>query len=235
MSGDVPKRQCFVALFDILGFKDIVETGNLKDVWRTYSDLRSSPRAVKENLQSWFKREVINIETFSDTFLIYTSDFTNKQQNEIDEDFDAVLTVCDVLFHSANNNAIPIRGAITAGELIVDKGIYIGEPIVEAYKMEKQQDWIGCWIDEKAIKRISKKRLDRQIKGKLILSYNIPFSNGDIINCYVYNWVNLPFSKDYDNGVLKVKPWHDWPAERKHRNTRDFIKYVNNALGRKNK
>ncbi|MCX5716910.1 MAG: hypothetical protein NTW44_01105 [Nitrospirae bacterium] len=233
MAENVPKRQCFVGLFDILGFSDIVRNNKLEDVWKTYSKIKSSASFIKDNLESLFKRKIINIDNFSDTFLMYTSDYSNMGQEHIDECFNALLGVCDALFHSANTNGIPIRGAITVGELIVNDGIHLGKPIVEAYEMEHKQDWIGCWICDDAIQLISKKLLQRHMDENLILKYKIPFKGGNIMDCYVFNWVTLPFENDYDYGMLRVKSGHDWSAERKHLNTRDFIKFITSSLQNK--
>ncbi len=204
MSNDVPKRQCFVGLLDILGYSDIVKNSEaLESVWKTYSEIKSSASFIKANLESLLEREIINVDTFSDTFLLYTSDYSNKGQKDIDELFNAMLGVCDALFHSANSNGIPIRGAITAGEIIIDKGIHIGKPIVDAYEMEQNQDWIGCWISDDAIARISKELIERHMNGNLILKYEIPFKSGEIRECCVFNWVNFPDA--YDFGIRKKK------------------------------
>ncbi len=232
MSIELPKRMCFVGLFDILGFSNLVKNNQLEKVWKAYSEIKTSASFIKTNLESIFKMKIINVENFSDTFLMYTTDCNNKKEEDIDECFNSLLGVCDALFHSANTNGIPIRGAITIGEVIVDKGIHIGKPIVEAYEMGQCQDWIGCWISNDAIEHISNRLLERHIKGNLILRYKIPFKCGRIKNCYVFNWVNLPLEGDYDFGVLKVRPGHDWSAERKHINTRRYIDYVQKCVFR---
>lgn len=229
---NVPKRQCFVGLFDILGFSNMVKNDQLEHVWKSYNDIKSSTTFIKDNLESLLKRKIVNIETFSDTFLIYTADHRDKSQEDIDEYFNAMLGVCEALFHSANTKQIPIRGAITVGELIVDESLIIGKPIVEAYEMEKDQNWMGCWISDDAIKCVSKKRLDRHMHGNLILKYNIPFKKGNIKECYVFNWAGVDgFSENnWDCGFLKVKSNHDWCSEQKHRNTRDFIKFMRHFM-----
>ena len=48
----VPKRQCFVGLFDILGFSNIVKNDQLEKVWKSYIELKSSTTFIKENLES---------------------------------------------------------------------------------------------------------------------------------------------------------------------------------------
>lgn len=226
----IPKRQCFVGLFDILGFRNMVKNDQLEYVWKSYNEIKSSTTFIKDNLKSLLNRKVVNIDTFSDTFLIYTADHRDKGQEDIDEHFNAMLGICDALFHSANSNQIPIRGAITVGELIVDKGLLLGKPIVDAYEMEQNQNWMGCWISANAIDCISKQLLDRQMNGNLILKYKVPLKKSDIQECYVFNWADSYLEDNWEHGFLKVKSTHDWCAEQKHRNTRDYIKFVRNFI-----
>jgi hypothetical protein len=230
MLKDIPCRQCFVGLFDILGFSNMVKNDQLKYVWKSYKDIKSSTTFIKENLESLLDRKIVNIDTFSDTFLIYTADHRDKGQEDIDEYFNAMLGVCDALFHSANSNRIPIRGAITVGELIVDEGVLLGKPIVEAYEMEQNQNWMGCWISDAAFECVSKQLQDRHMNGNLILKYKIPLKKGDIKEYYAFNCADSFSENNWEHGFFEVKSNHDWRSEQKHRNTRDFIKFMRNSI-----
>ena len=41
MLNAVPKRQCFVGLFDILGFGNMVKNDHLEYVWKSYKEIKS--------------------------------------------------------------------------------------------------------------------------------------------------------------------------------------------------
>jgi hypothetical protein len=43
---------------------------------------------------------------------------------------------------------MPLRGAIAAGEAILDKesGVYLGAPLIEVTRLEHGQEWIGCSV-----------------------------------------------------------------------------------------
>ena len=69
----------------------------------------------------------VDTHSFSDTFLIYTSDTSG-------DSFLSLLAACDSLFIGAIENELLLRGAITYGELIISAGVEIGKPIVEAYE-----------------------------------------------------------------------------------------------------
>jgi hypothetical protein len=68
MLKDVPKRLCFVGLFDILGFSNMVKNDQLEYVWKSYIDIKSSATFIKDNLESLLQSKIVNIHTFSDTF-----------------------------------------------------------------------------------------------------------------------------------------------------------------------
>lgn len=112
----------------------------------------------------------------------------------------------------------------------MDEGLLLGKPIVKAYEMELNQNWIECWISDDVVKCVSKRLLDRQMNGNLILKYKIPLKKGDIKECYVFNWADSFFENNWNHGFLKVKSNHDWCSEQKHRNTRDFIKFMRNFI-----
>lgn len=83
---------------------------------------------------------VLDIHTtyFSDTLLIWAPYHPVAFQ---------VLTagILD-LFCKALHSRLPLRGGIAFGQAIMDQDrrIYLGEPIVEAYRIEASQGWCGC-------------------------------------------------------------------------------------------
>lgn len=226
----IPKRKSFVALFDILGFRNIVKINDLSEVFKTYRDIKIIYRNYQGHLRALQRKEPPKIHNFSDTFLIYTADITNLPQKEIDTTFQELLVICDSLFIAANKKKLPIRGAITAGELIVSNGIEIGKSIVEAYEKEQKQDWIGCWITQKSINLISRKALEEHIKDNAVVKYEIPLKDGKVKKLYAFNWLkSRPFQLG-DFGILEKKKRHDWSAERKHINTWKFVEFIRNKM-----
>jgi hypothetical protein len=49
-----------------------------------------------------------------------------------------------------------VRGGISFGEAYIDEeeSVFVGKPIVEAYQLEKSQQWAGVALMEKAVERI---------------------------------------------------------------------------------
>ena len=74
---------------------------------------------------------------FSDTILLWTPLSA--------ESLSPFLTACADLFVEALSMGIPLRGAISVGEAVLDKkkGVFIGQPIIDAARLEHEQNWLG--------------------------------------------------------------------------------------------
>ena len=233
MSNDIIKKECFVALFDILGFRDLIKNNDLAKVAQTYQDARSDFENNIQHINALLQKNSVLFRIFSDTFLIYTSEVSDKS-------FLALLAALDFLFIAANENNLPIRGATAVGELIVSNGIEIGIPIVEAYEKEQKQDWIGCWITQSCIDRISDK--ESHLSEKYIVEYEIPLKDGEIRKNFAFNWVksipNIIRSRLRQNIDVfepeevkkEIKFFRNKSTikavKRKHENTEKFVDYV---------
>lgn len=234
MKNTFNKIDCFVGLFDILGFSNLIETHKLEEVAELYSKVKKYFEEMLNYANSLCNRDIVKFYNFSDTFLIHT-----KTKDDIN--FQTLLYACDALFlgfnEAAQNNNIAIRGAISSGEIIAVEGIIIGQSIIEAFGREKQQEWIGCWISDQCL---NKDQLSEYINDKSIVEYVIPLKNGIVKNCYAFNWVksiahkykvenkNFNFgSKEImaEINFLKSEP-PKWDVKRKHDNTKTFLKKV---------
>jgi len=169
-----------VALFDILGFGELVKNNDLAKVFETYKKYKGDFEENFHAINCLLERDVIRFQLFSDTFLIYTTGVR-------DDDFVALLVACEYLFIAAIENNLPIRGAITVGDLIIGDDVVFGKPIVDAYEMEQKQRWIGCWISDDCMRRVG----DRagHLERKSIVKYDIPLKNNKVEDGYVFNWV----------------------------------------------
>ena len=241
MNNDNIKKECFVGLFDILGFKDLVKEEKLHKVYSLYksvcNDFEESVNGIN-TISTGFKKvptgkEAISFHVFSDTFLVHTYSVS-------DRDFLVLLSVCDSLFLAGNKHNLQIRGATAVGELIVSDGIEIGQPIIDSYKDEKMQDWIGCWITNKCIERITPEALSEHLTKKSIVNYEIPMKDGEVRHEHAFNWVKpisneIKLRKRKDKVTLKEikeeiiiyrnKPTK-WPIKRKYENTKHFLDFV---------
>jgi hypothetical protein len=129
-----------------------------------------------------------------------------------------------------------IRGAVTAGELIISGRAIIGKPIVEAYEHEQRQDWMGCWLTPGCIQEVSEEKLNDLTAERLILVYDIPLKSEDVKKYYALNWVRFMniIYQVLREGNLSAEdrlkratrfldePPLKWDARRKTLNTRQF-------------
>src|SRR5215470_15169194 len=128
---DIPRTKGFVALLDVLGFKELVT----RDEHRAYMEL------VAELIEGRQRDEPLQYVLFSDTVVINTT-----------KDGEAILwelsRACSALFAALLLKDIPVRGAVAYGEFdrsLEDANgtIVAGRPIVEAYQYELKQNWLG--------------------------------------------------------------------------------------------
>jgi len=226
------ERASFVALFDILGFSELVRTSKLPAVAKMYRSAVRSFRQMLKNVPLRLRPRFVLF--FSDTFLICTDGVTPK-------DFKVILYACDSLFLAATKNRLKIRGAVTIGHVISSGNILIGKPIVEAYARELDQDWMGCWITKRCIEAIPKKEVKALIHGHDIFRYKIPLKSGKISNQYAFNWLKSVERDLIDKNKPKLVPVEEirrtvaylenekpltWDAKRKLDNAKLFYEHA---------
>jgi hypothetical protein len=129
--------------FDVLGFSDQVRELGLAPIYAKYGQLLS--RLYREGGQVVMDADpegvpftcVINWQMayFSDTILLWT-DYSRGPMI-----MNAAKRVACRLFCDCMRMGLPVRGAMACGPAIMDKerGIYLGEPLVDAARAESAQ------------------------------------------------------------------------------------------------
>lgn len=144
----------YFALLDILGFSKMVKhrpLGDLvADVQRVLrlSDARDAQISWVPRAGQGARREdslSIGRYHFSDTLFLWSdpvSESDPELELRISQHFYSFL--CD-LVSFALFQGIPLRGAISFGATFVDAntGIVVGQPVIDAYRLEQAQEWIG--------------------------------------------------------------------------------------------
>ena len=230
----VPMKIAYVALFDILGFSELVRRNELSIVADAYSGAKEALADILSHvnaLNEGFKVDVaVGYRSFSDTFLIHTSDTS-------EDAFLSLLAACDGLFIGAIENKLLLRGAVTRGEIITQAGMEIGRPIVDAYKTEQRQDWSGCWITDQCFSDID---VNTYFAHKSLVQYEIPLKDGEVKTCVAFNWVKsltwkvMFENKKNDFGLEQIEAQvsfmnqrrTDWAIRRKLDNTKKFMEFV---------
>ncbi len=170
-----PEQTVLLAVFDILGFSERVRNSTLSEVRETYNRLRE--RTI-ERYELWsfdFLRvdELrvpailrLNVESavFSDSVFAWVPmrrGFANP----------FIKWCCDFICEGLSID-VPIRGAIAAGDAILDKttDTILGNPISDAIECEKNQDWLGLAFSYQA----TWPPLIADIAPELLMEYPIP-------------------------------------------------------------
>lgn len=188
----------FVAVSDVLGFTRLIETTSLRELSERYCRLTEAarPRNLSITTQSLSTSETNSATTdvghavFSDTILFWSS----SDHWSVQAFFEHLTTIISESVH----HALPLRVGIAYGkcEVNVTKNIYIGTPIVNAYRTEQQQEWIGgachfsCldnpWFCYYAM-----------LEFDMVVEYPVPTKTPDPIDLAV-NWVT-PY-----NGITEL-------------------------------
>ena len=135
----------YLLFLDILGFSELVETMGAKEI---YQIINKALVAFKrwEDLNQQFSTIY-----FSDTFLFY-----QRSKGYDTKAFLDVYAIGGMLLSALLAQGIPARGAISFGEFEVKDDqsgrhqLYFGRALIDAYKAEQRENWIGITILESA-------------------------------------------------------------------------------------
>lgn len=190
----------FIAVCDILGFSEFIKRNDLDPgqiVDKTLGLVRkmaklalSDEEEVKNtpSLTEIQKHPGVGIACFSDTFLLYTKSDTDEN----------CRLLCDALaalvFFGLHTRYAKIRCGVSYGEVEIDvsNSVYVGLPIVQAYELEKYQQWVGGAYSLEAENRInfpSGLALSKRFGDWKVVRYPVPFKTGsDIVSNVAVDW-----------------------------------------------
>jgi hypothetical protein len=88
------------------------------------------------------------------------------------------LAHCSSLWKSMFAFGLPLRGAITTGEYLVEKTCFAGRPIVEAYKLANDINCAGVVIADSAIELFKPDIIEAETSEFLHFDYSFPSVTG---------------------------------------------------------
>ena len=172
----------WVAHFDILGFKSLLTDAN--DEFSLYS-LKNTLNEVISSFTELNEHFFENIEYcfYSDTFVIYS-------KTSEDSDYLALMLFSKNFIRSCIQNKIPIRGAISFGELIIgyDQRVLMGKAFLESYTYGEDQNWIGLILTPSATQQLKKNDLCPSRQG--FINRDIPMRKCSVSDIYAYFFIN---------------------------------------------
>ena len=241
----VINSNCWVAYFDILGFRNNVEHFPAEGVLEEYR------KVLKE-----IERHNVNCKFFSDSFVFYT-------ENDSEDSFRRIDAALKFFFSAMFNQYIPMRGCLNVGHFYVDeeKGIFLGRSLVEAHDLAEGQNWVGFILSEKVGERLydfnaKDSKLYRDELKKHYVEYQVPFKKKMKRSLLVFNLTIDPYlsnaqAQQYQSELLNsldtmkyisiihlrkrmkskeligLKKCHEYKnVNTKYKNTKDFLLYV---------
>jgi hypothetical protein len=122
----------YVATLDVLGFAELLYREGYSQKLSTYL----------ETINEVIRPVHVKVECviFSDSIVLTSS-------GDTDDSFNGLITACSATFYELVMCEMPVRGAIAYGrywrETAGDSVFLAGRPIVEAYRAERSQNWVG--------------------------------------------------------------------------------------------
>jgi hypothetical protein len=186
----------FIAVCDILGFSDLV-SGNELDCVITQHLGRFRKLLSYSLHKTDFPTEVpptvgldrhteVGVAWFSDTILFYTKKDTDEAVQEL------LSTVALLVSTTLIDGKTRIRGGIAYGEAYIDplNSLFVGQPIVDAYNLEKSQQWVGVALSQSAVRRLPEMARTGQCADWWVTLYDVPLKNQNTLHTLAIDWNN---------------------------------------------
>jgi tetratricopeptide (TPR) repeat protein len=149
-SENIKGEEIMLAFFDVLGFSERLANAGLEQIYSLYEELieivkkAAGGRMIFTAVPSEDGGRIpmttfftVHYHYFSDTIMLW-----GKYHPSLSVPF---IDLCNDFMCEAIKRKLPLRGCITFGKAIMDKkkGIFLGDPIIEAARGEAAQSWIG--------------------------------------------------------------------------------------------
>lgn len=203
------RMHCFVG--DLLGFRNLI--------------LNLSPEKQVQRVDQWLKltkdaaafAKIERYQLISDTIFAGAEDTAQGLQQ--------LIEFSQFLLQEGTKLALPIRGAITLGDINWDKEITFGKAITNAYELGNNQNWIGVCC-EPGLEHYSPLLLSWD---KLVI-YPVPFKHGEIKLVPAIAWAIPPIADLTKmltgGGLTKENEKLNWDWATKLQNTILFRIYL---------
>lgn len=250
----------YVALLDILGFKDMInnnpheEMVHLFDNFRIY--VQMSLAKHKTTTDKWGRLTydvtdtTINSNIISDSLVFWTNDNKTSDFFELVDCLQSFTSFCH------NLPKIFLRGGITYGDFFYDNNgiirgkdtlvihpIMFGKALVDVYEIEKTLQISGCIITDKAIEEahhnnaeLFHQKWQEFLDEKKLVEYEMP-TKKDPIKAWTINWVRdvtHPDLEEITNGFSSFNKGTDEASVKaKTENTVAYYTYIKENIFKK--
>lgn len=131
-----------VVFADILGFKAMVSRIGLCEIAKKVSRLVERSDVAQVSGSVSFD---VGHAHFSDALLLWGPDMSGKDAKEQVDVRKAMMMIASGFLGRSIEDEIPLRMGVAEGSVLIDsdRSIYVGQPIIDAYLLESQQQWVG--------------------------------------------------------------------------------------------
>lgn len=187
---DTDKR--FVCFIDLLGFKDKIMRKSHNEIFEELGKISNYRKRFEKDRNGYFKNCRVHMVSFSDSIVVFS-------ENDSWSNFEYfVVAIRYILANSIKSN-IAMKGGVAYGEISINKKdqIFFGQPIIDAYLMEEEVNYLGIVFHNSIDLFLSK---NKEAYGKSPLMKEMLFECKTPLKCGFINHLNLDwFSKCVDN------------------------------------
>jgi hypothetical protein len=214
-----------IGFFDILGFSNILQTGNLEVLYANYAKLIDEANTQIFQLNN--SNDSVNFEKAQ--FLFDSIVLVSKPVEDL-KNISNFVDGCSNLFEKAFRQKLPLRGAITLGDFMdsTERNIFLSSAFSELVKEEKTQEWAGCIISKSCEKLIlqaihGSDNIEKSTNTKqdsLIFYYDVPLKNDSDKNYLSINYYYFLSNDEIKLGLEYLKG-----DKKKHQNMLKYTEY----------
>ncbi|MEA3201898.1 MAG: hypothetical protein QOE90_3326 [Thermoplasmata archaeon] len=214
-----PNRPSYVALFDILGFRNLVAKHSREP--EVLAERMIEARESAEKMAA--ATDCFSIQ-FSDSILLFTKGIGP-------DELEGIVMTSNFLIRKFLTAGFPLRGGLAAGSFYFHHSTYLGTAMNRAYELEQSQDWIGGIVDPalgNALRDEDPAQLDARVaelhgltSSSHLIEYPAPIKGGPVGNLRCFGWP-LGGRQEAIRSILQVDGSESWEVLRKIENTERF-------------
>ena len=207
----------FIAVCDILGFRDLVMNRGLEDLMAkelslfrrllAFSVMHGDVPDIPPELPVLRNQDKVGLVCFSDTILLYALDDDDLSCRNVLERVGWLLFTTMISTYPTR-----IRAGIAYGEFYADptNELYVGPALVEAYELEQAQVWAGAALTERAAARLPDRISTGQRWQWWVCKYPAPLKSCARVSCsnLVVDWTQ----GNHKNFILEWSRSHPEPT-----------------------
>lgn len=187
----------FVCFLDIMGFKDMVMRNSHEKIYKMLDEFSKDRSSLETPNIPDYERDSMKTVSFSDSIVIFT-------KNDSQKCLELLTFASSWLFAQAIKAGIPLKGAISHGEMSVNisRQIFFGQPLIDAYLLEEDIAFYGIVIHN-TLEKILNQFSETLIGKDKYADFLIPFKSGKI-NHYILDWISAIDGKDDKERKIKA-------------------------------